>query len=117
MLRLGQLGVGLGQPDQDGGQDRASTTSARGFLRADARAVFAEGITSASYILYGLFKTNRTIGSIFQSSPHWSTRYDFQFQSPRNPRYRDWMDPKSPGRYYRSVAGTFGMTAATFRGS
>lgn len=90
---------------------------ASGFLRANARAVFAEGITSASYILYGLFKTNRSIGSIFQSSSNWSTVYDFQFQSPRNPAYRDWMDPRSPGRYYRSVAGTFGMTAATFRGS
>ena len=90
---------------------------ASGFLRANARAVFAEGITSASYILYGLFRTNRSIGSIFQSSPNWSTTYDFQFQSPRNPKYRDWMDPKTPGRYYRSVAGNFGMTAATFRGS
>ncbi len=46
---------------------------ASGFLRANARAVFAEGITSASYILYGLFKTNRSIGSIFQSSSHWDT--------------------------------------------
>ena len=33
-----------------------------GFLRAGARAVFADGITDASYILYGLFKTNRSIG-------------------------------------------------------
>ena len=90
---------------------------ASGFLRANARAVFAEGITSASYILYGLFKTNRSIGSIFQSSSNWSTVYDFQFQSRRNPAYREWMDPKTPGRYYRSIAGTFGMTAATFRGS
>ena len=90
---------------------------ASGFLRANARAVFAEGITSASYILYGLFKTNRSIGSIFQSSSHWDTRYDFQFQSPRNPAFRDWMDPSSPGRYYRSVAGNLGLTAATFRGS
>jgi hypothetical protein len=90
---------------------------ASGFLRANARAVFAEGITSASYILYGLFRTNRSIGSIFQSSPNWSTTYDFQFQSTRNPKFRDWLDPKTPGRYYRSVAGSFGMTAATFRGS
>ena len=90
---------------------------ASGFLRANARAVFAEGITSASYILYGLFKTNRTIGSIFQSSPNWSTKYDFSFQSKRNPAYRNWMDPKTPGRYYRSVAGNLGLTASTFRGS
>ncbi len=36
-----------------------------GFLRAGARAIFADGITSASYVLYGLFKTNRTMGAIF----------------------------------------------------
>ena len=90
---------------------------ASGFLRANARAVFAEGITNASYILYGLFKTNRSIGSIFTSSSNWSTAYDFQFQSTRNPAYRDWMDPKTPGRYYRSVVGSLGLSAATFRGS
>jgi hypothetical protein len=88
---------------------------ASGFLRAGARAVFAEGITNASYILYGLFKTNRSIGTIFKSSSNWSGRYDFQFQSTRNPTYRAWMDPKSPGRYYRSVVGNFGLTANAVR--
>ena len=90
---------------------------ANGFLRANARAVFAEGITNAGYILNGLFKTNRTIGAIFQSSSNWSSRYDLQFQSMRNPAFRDWMDPKTPGRYYRSVVGTLGLSAATFRSS
>ena len=90
---------------------------ASGFLRANARAVFAEGITSASYILYGLFKTNRSMAAIFQSSSNWSTRYDFQFQSTRNPAFRDWMDPKTPGRYYRSVSGSLGLSASTFRSS
>ena len=88
-----------------------------GFLRANARAVFAEGITSASYILYGLFKTNRTIGEIFKSSSNWNGAYDFQFQSTRTPAFRAWMDPKAPGRYYRSVIGDLGLTAATVRGS
>lgn len=90
---------------------------ASGFLRAGARAIFAEGITNASYILYGLFKTNRTIGAIFKSSSNWSGNYDFQFQSTRNTAYRAWMDPKSPGRYYRSVVGNFSLTASTIRGS
>ncbi len=90
---------------------------ASGFLRANARAVFAEGITDASYILYGLFKTDRSIGTIFRSSPNWSSANALEFQSPRNPAFRDWMDPKTPGRYYRSVAGSLGLTAATFRGS
>ena len=90
---------------------------AAGFLRAGAKAIFAEGITSASYILSGLFRTNRTIGAIFKSSPNWNGAYDFQFQSTRNPLYRAWMDPKSPGRYYRSVVGNLNLTAATIRGS
>lgn len=90
---------------------------ATGFLRAGARAVFAEGITSASYVLYGLFRTNATIGSIFQSSPNWSGATDFQFQSRRNGAFRAWLDPKSPGRYYRSVVGTLGLSARTIRGS
>ena len=87
-----------------------------GFLRARARAVFAEGITSASYVLYGLFKTNRTIGQIFASSSSMVTAYDFQFNSVRTPGYRVWMAPKSPGRYYRSVVGLLGLTAAQVRG-
>jgi hypothetical protein len=90
---------------------------ATGFLRANARAVFAEAITDASYILYGLFKTSRTIGTIFQSSSNWNGTYDFQFQSRRNAQYRAWMAPKSPGRYYRSVVGNLGLSANTFRSS
>jgi hypothetical protein len=90
---------------------------AAGFLRANARAVFAEGITSASYILSGLFNTNSSVASIFRSSPAWNTRYDFSFRSIRTPGYHDWMDPTTPGRYYRSVSGNLDLTAATFRAS
>jgi hypothetical protein len=89
---------------------------ATGFIRANARAVFAEGITNASYILYGLFRTDRSIGSIFRSSSNWSGQYDLQFSSFRNIGYRDWMDPSSPGRYYRSVVGNLNLTAAAVRG-
>jgi hypothetical protein len=88
-----------------------------GFLRANARAVFAEGINSISYILYGLFRTSRTVKSIFYSGPSWNGHYDFMFASVRTPGYAAWMDPMSPGRYYRSVVGYFGLTAATFRSS
>jgi hypothetical protein len=90
---------------------------AAGFLRANARAVFAEGINSISYILYGLFRTSRTVKSIFYSGPSWNGHYDFMFASVRTPGYTDWMDPMAPGRYYRSVVGYFGLTAATFRSS
>ena len=88
-----------------------------GFLRAGARAVFADGITSAAYVLYGVFRTNRTIGQIFQSSPSYVGAYDFKFVSARTPGYGVWMAPKSPGRYYRSVVGNLWLGAATVRGS
>jgi len=88
-----------------------------GFLRAGARAVFADGITSASYVLTGLFRSSRSIGSIFTSSSNFVGAYDFKFASARTPGYTAWMAPKSIGRYYRSVVGNLGLTAATFRGS
>ena len=88
-----------------------------GFLRAGARAVFADGITSAAYVLYGLFRTNRTIGQIFQSSPSFVGSYDFKFVSARTPGYGVWMAPKAPGRYYRSVIGSLWLGAATVRHS
>jgi hypothetical protein len=88
-----------------------------GFLRAGARAVFAEGITSAGYILSGLFRSSRSIGSIFSTSSNFVGAYDFKFASARTPGYTAWMAPKSIGRYYRSVIGNLGLTAATFRGS
>ena len=70
-----------------------------GFLRADARAVFAEGITSASYILYGLFRTNRSMGSIFMSSSKAVGDYDFQFAS-TGPWISRLDGPYAPSRYY-----------------
>ena len=86
-----------------------------GFLRTGARAVFAEGISSVSYILYSLFKTSRTIKQIFWADPSRSGAYDFSFASSRTPGKTAIMDPKSAGRYYRSVIGDLGMTAATWR--
>ena len=86
-----------------------------GFLRTGAQAVFAEGINSASYILYGLFKTNRTIRQIFWSDPARDGAYDFSFSSSRTPGRTAIMDPMAPNRYYRSVIGNLSMTAATWR--
>jgi len=88
---------------------------AAGFLRAGARAVFAEGIYSASYILYSLFRTSRTINQTFWVDPSRSGAYDFSFASVRTPGKIATLDPSSPGRYYRSVVGDLGMTAATWR--
>ncbi|MBA2718420.1 MAG: hypothetical protein H0U52_04120 [Chloroflexi bacterium] len=88
---------------------------ASGFLRTGARAVFAQGISSASYILYSLFKTNRTIKQTFYADPTRVLAYDFAFSSVRTPGKTGILDPKSGSRYYRAVTGDLGMTAATWR--
>lgn len=90
---------------------------AAGFLRANARAVFAEGINSASYVLYGIFKTKRTMAEIFKSAPSYSGTYDFRFNSVRTPGYTAWLDPYAPSRYYRSVIGKLSLSATAVRGS
>jgi hypothetical protein len=87
-----------------------------GFLRANAKAIFAEGISSAGYVLYGLFKTNNTMTQIFWSAGSATKTYSFGFTSVRTPSYKALMDPYAPSRYYRSVIGSLGMTAATWRG-
>jgi hypothetical protein len=87
-----------------------------GFLRANAKAVFAEGIDSVSYVLYGLFRTNRSIYQIFWSDPARDGRWDFAFHSSRTPGTSAVMDPlDGSNRYYRSVIGTLGLTAGTWR--
>jgi hypothetical protein len=86
-----------------------------GFLRTGARAVFAQGVSSASYILYGLFKTDRTMSQIFWSDPAKTGTHYFAFSSSRTPGKRGLLDPRSAGKYYRSVVGDLTMTAATWR--
>jgi hypothetical protein len=87
-----------------------------GFLRAGARAVFAEGINNVAYALQGLFRTNLTISQIFWTDPARDGRYDFTFASARTPGRRAILDPLGGARrYYRSVIGDLGMAAYTFR--
>jgi hypothetical protein len=107
---------GAANPTQHTAKVRIDNYGA-GFLRTGAKAVFAEGITDASYILYGLFKTGRSMGAIFQSSPSWNGAYDWKFASGRTPGATAWSDPYKPSRYYRSVIGSLTLTASTFRGS
>lgn len=107
---------GSGYPTKSTAIKRVDNYGA-GFLRANAKAVFAEGISSTSYILYGLFKTNRSMLQIFWSAPNRDTRYDFSFNSLRTPTMRALMDPTGgPSRYYRSLIGVLEMTAAKWRG-
>lgn len=105
---------GAGYPTKSTAIKRVDNYGA-GFLRTGARAVFAQGISSVSYVLYGLFKTSRTMKQIFWSDPKRSGAYDFSFSSVRTPGKTAILDPRSPGQYYRSVIGDLGMTANTWR--
>ena len=87
-----------------------------GFLRTGARAVIAEGVGSADYVLYGLFRTNRTIREIFWSADNAHRGYRSWYNGSRSPIWaRAILDPTRPGRYYRSVIGELGMTASEWR--
>jgi hypothetical protein len=88
-----------------------------GFLRAGAKAVFAEGITSAAYIIKYLYTSSRNMRDIFFASPNRTMSYRFHFSSVRTPGATASADPYRPGRYYRSVIGKLSTTAADWRGS
>ena len=88
-----------------------------GFLRAGAKAVFAEGITSASYIIKNLFTTGRSFKEIFYASPNRTMTYRFSFTSSRTSGMTGILDPYRPSRYYRSVIGKLSVTAAQWRAS
>ena len=106
---------GAGYPARSTAMARADNYGA-GFLRANARAVFAEGIDSVSYILYGLFRTDRSMTQIWWSDPARDGRWDFGFNSTRTPGYRVSMDPTDgSNRYYRSLVGNIWMTAKEWR--
>lgn len=107
---------GAANPTRAVAMKRADNFGA-GFLRANAKAVFAEGLDSASYILASLFHSSKTIGQIFMTAPSASGAYDFTFNSARTPGKRVWLDPVAPGRYYRSVVGSLSTTASAVRGS
>jgi hypothetical protein len=118
---LNRLCYASGNPEWGGSIPSRSTAKQRvdnygaGFLRANARAVFAEATASASYILYGLFKTSKNMKQIFWSDPTRSGAYDWSFASVRTPGKTGYVDPKSNKYYWRSVIGDLGMTASTFR--
>jgi len=106
---------GAGYPSRSTAMARVDNYGA-GFLRANARAVFAEGIDSVSYILSGLFRSNRNLTQIWWSDPAKDGRWDFGFNSTRTPGVRASVDPLSgSNRYYRSLVGDIWMTAADWR--
>lgn len=105
---------GMGNPTKATAIKRIDNYGA-GFLRTGAKAVFAYGITSAKAILYGLFKTNRTMAQIFWADPAAKRSYAFSFSSARTTGMKAISDPYAASRYYRSVIGNLSMTAATWR--
>jgi hypothetical protein len=86
-----------------------------GFIRAGARAVFASGKDSVSYIIKSLLLTDKTVASIFKTDPAFSGRADFTFMSKRTSGYRAWLDPYAAGKYYHSLIGKMGLTGAMVR--
>ena len=86
-----------------------------GFLRAGAKAVFAEAITSASYEIRQLFTSNMNMNNILMTHPNASGARDFYFTSARTSWARAHMDPPQAGKYWRSVIGSLALTAAQWR--
>jgi hypothetical protein len=86
-----------------------------GFLRTGAKIVFAEAIGSTSYVLYGLFKTKRTMRQIFWSAGTANGAYVSYFPSKRTSGMHLILDPTKPSKYWRSAVGVLDMTNATWR--
>ncbi len=86
-----------------------------GYLGAGAKAVYAEAINSVAYTIKALFKSTRTVDSIFMSHPSASGARDFTFDSVRTPGTRAHMDPPREGKYWRSVIGDLSLPASSFR--
>jgi hypothetical protein len=87
-----------------------------GFLRAGARVVFAEAITSIAHQIRALLKGSRSMEGIFTSHPDAADVRDFYVMSSRTTWAKIHMDPPRVGKYWRSVIGDLRMTATTFRG-
>ena len=86
-----------------------------GFLRAGAKAVFAEGIYSVAHQIRALFKSNMNMNNILMTHPSAKDNRDFYFYSSRTPGARAHLDPPQAGKYWRSVIGSLALTATQWR--
>ncbi len=107
---------------EPGNPDPSATTArkrvdnfAAGFLRAGAKAVFAETLGDASHVIEALFTSDQTMSDIFWSSPSRTWSYRASFASARTSGMTALMDPRQPGSYYRSAVGKLSMSAAAWR--
>jgi hypothetical protein len=105
---------GWADPTKSTAMKRADNYAA-GFLRAGARAVFAEAISSVSFTIRSLFRSSRTMNSIFTNHPAASGARDFYFTSSRTGWARVHQDPPRIGKYWRSLAGNLTLTATQWR--
>jgi hypothetical protein len=89
-----------------------------GFMKGNARAVFAEGITNVAPIIDQLFTTSRYMKDVFNVSSSAHPEYaNIWYASVRTKGKKIVMDPdrSEPGRYYRSLVGDTLMRASAWR--
>jgi hypothetical protein len=106
---------GSANPSSSTAKQRVDNYGA-GFLRAGAKAVFAEAINSVSYQIRALFTSNLNMNNILMTHPSASSARDFYFYSSRTSWARAHLDPPQAGKYWRSVIGVLSLTASQWRG-
>jgi len=106
---------GMVIPSRNVAEQRVDNYGA-GFLRAGARAVFAEGFGDSSYILDGLFRSDLSMRGIFWSG--WrATNVDAStFRSERTRGMTGILDPQLDGDYYHAFVGDADFRASHWRG-
>lgn len=106
---------GMVIPSRRVAQERVDNYAA-GFLRAGARAVFADGFGDSSYVLDGLFRSNLSMRGIFWSG--WrATNVDAStFRSERVGGMTGILDPQVDGDYYHAFVGDADFRAPHWRG-
>jgi len=105
---------GSANPSSSTAKQRVDNYGA-GFLRAGAKAVFAEAINSVSYQIRALFTSNMNMNNILMTHPSASSARDFYFYSSRTSWARAHLDPPQAGKYWRSVIGVLSLTAGQWR--
>ena len=92
---------------------------AAGFLKTNARAVFAYGHEYVTNVISALVKTEKTLDGIFMTpngTKGFNGSRDFYVDSVRTPGKRLHLDPYPSGGYLRAVSGDLKMTTKDFRG-
>jgi flagellar hook assembly protein FlgD len=89
---------------------------ASAFLRAGARAVIANGHSHDPYYIRALFTTRETIDEYWRNAPDANGNVSV-YSSTRTSGDTFQMDPESPGRYYRSIAGDLSLRTEDVTGA